>query len=224
MPIDVEKILTALQTNPEAALSGVKDTGLGLIERLKTDPEAQKMAMTAGGAALAGVLAGKAAPRLTGTLLKAGALAALGGLAYTAYKRHEAGEPILPTGEDVEPHPPADPEARGKAMIAAMIAAAKADGGIDAAESSKILDRLTQIDLSESEKDFVFAEMAKPLDLDEIAALGATPETAAEVYAASLTAIDPDNQAEIDYLKRLASAMRLSDDLVACLHAEAGAG
>ena len=223
MPIDVEKILTALQTNPEAALSGMKDKGADLIQTLKTDPKARQTAMSLGGAALAGMLAGKAAPRLSGTVLKAGALAALGGLAWTAYKRHQAGEPIIPTGDAVEPHAPEDPEARGKAMIAAMIAAAKADGGIDATESSRILGRLTQIDLSEAEKDFVFAEMAKPLDLQEIAALGATPEQAAEVYAASLAAIDPDSEAERVYLQRLAAAMSLSDDLVARLHAEAGA-
>jgi uncharacterized membrane protein YebE (DUF533 family) len=51
--------------------------------------------------------------------------------------------------------------------------------------------------------------MRRPPDIQGLAAEARTPEVAAEVYAASLLAIEVDTQAERDYLKRLADALGL---------------
>jgi uncharacterized membrane protein YebE (DUF533 family) len=52
--------------------------------------------------------------------------------------------------------------------------------------------------------------------------LAANPEEASELYAASITAIDPDTPAENMYLRRLARALQLEASLVRQIHAAAG--
>ncbi len=47
-------------------------------------------------------------------------------------------------------------------------------------------------------------ELARPLDIDVIAAGATCPETAAEIYAASSIAIEPTGTAEKEYLSNLA--------------------
>ena len=65
--------------------------------------------------------------------------------------------------------------------------------------------------------------MRGPPDIDALARDARTPELAAQVYAASLLAIDVDTDAERDYLQRLASALRLDADTVRRLHFAVGA-
>ncbi len=62
-------------------------------------------------------------------------------------------------------------------------------------------------------------ELARPLDVDAIAAGATCPETAAEIYAASLIAIDPDRPSEKGYLANLAARLKLEPALVDHLHA-----
>jgi uncharacterized membrane protein YebE (DUF533 family) len=49
------------------------------------------------------------------------------------------------------------------------------------------------------------------------------PAQAAEVYAASLLAIDVDSEAERAYLRNLAAALRLDAGVVSFLHRTTGA-
>lgn len=111
-------------------------------------------------------------------------------------------------------------EEQAKLMIRAMIQAAKADGEIDAAEQKAILDHLT--DASEEERAFVQAELRRPIDL-----AGLVEDTAdssrAQVYATSLAAIRLDNAAEAAYLKQLAQALQLSDEVRDRIHEKLGA-
>jgi uncharacterized membrane protein YebE (DUF533 family) len=103
-----------------------------------------------------------------------------------------------------------------------MIAAAKADGQIDADERDRIFKRLEAMPLSAEEKAFVFDELSSPLDLDAVAARADTPEHAAEIYAASLVAMQPDTATERAYLEALAHKLKLAPALVAEIHKTAG--
>lgn len=122
--------------------------------------------------------------------------------------------------------PPADQaanEALGKALVRAMIAAAKADGKIDAVEKDAIFDRLKAMDLDAEAKAFVFDELTAPLDINAVIAPATTPEIAAEIYAASLVAIEADTAAERAYLQMLAARLELDPGLVAEIHKAAEA-
>jgi uncharacterized membrane protein YebE (DUF533 family) len=99
-------------------------------------------------------------------------------------------------------------------LISAMIAAANADGQIDAEERSHILERAMSANLSGSTQAFLLAELKQPKSLNEI--LSATPSALRrEVYGASVLALQVDNQAEHDYLLRLAQGLQLSPEHVA---------
>jgi uncharacterized membrane protein YebE (DUF533 family) len=103
-------------------------------------------------------------------------------------------------------------------LIHAMIAAAKADGEVDAAEMQGILGRLEQAGISAEERAFLMTELTRPLDLDALAARVADPALAPEVYAASLLAITVDTPAEEAYLRTLAEKLQLDAATVAHLH------
>lgn len=100
-------------------------------------------------------------------------------------------------------------------LLTAMIAAAKADGHIDADEQRRIFGKMDEAGLDNEAKAFLMDELRSPLDLDKIVASATTPETAAEIYAASRLAIDPDHRAEQAYLQMLAARLDLDPALVA---------
>lgn len=194
-----------------------------------------------GGAAIGGLagllLGGKSGRRLAGTALKVGGVAVLGGLAYKAWRDWQAGRPpvspdqqgtaqqgataMLPPPADTpfNPASEAEQQALSRHLLRAMIAAAKADGHIDATEQAGIFARLDALPLDADDKAFVIDELRAPLNIDAVAAGARTPEEAAEIYAASLLAIDVDNAAERGYLAMLAARLNLDAALVKHLHA-----
>jgi uncharacterized membrane protein YebE (DUF533 family) len=221
---DVNKILTALQT----------------------DPNAQRTALAGGGGLAAGfaasMLMGKSGRKMMGKAAKYGAVAAVGGLAYHAWRRSQdakagasaapgaapaiegdydaaqASPAFLPAPSDEAAH-----DALGKALVRAMIAAAKADGKIDAEEKAAIFERLNTMGLDSEAKAFVFDELSAPLDINAVIASADTPEHGAEIYAASLVAIEADTAAEKAYLQMLAARLELAPELVTEIHTAAGA-
>ncbi|MDX2143835.1 MAG: tellurite resistance TerB family protein [Rhodospirillaceae bacterium] len=104
-------------------------------------------------------------------------------------------------------------------LIRAMIAAAKADGRIDAAESAKIFGQMDAMNFNDEERNFLMAELGKTWTVDQVAAGAATVETAVELYAASVIAVDPTRPAEREYLGRLAQRLNLEPGLVNEIHA-----
>ena len=186
---------------------------------------------------LAALLLGtKSGRKLGKNAIKYGGLALVAGLAYKAYRDHQAGQrPPQDPAAAAEPDliaPPADtafmPSAseensRALALLTAMIQAAKADGYIDQDEQGRIFEKLDTVDLDAEAKAFVLEEMRKPMDLDRVVALADTPETAMELYAASLVAIDPDHPAEKGYLDMLAARLGLDPGLVEHLNATVAA-
>jgi uncharacterized membrane protein YebE (DUF533 family) len=200
----------------------------GVLEALKTDPKARGTAATGAAAGLAtGLLMGKGGHKMFGTAAKYGALAALGGIAYQAWQRSQANQsaPAAAAPAPAEPTafiPPPDDEAAnhalGQSLLRAMIAAAKADGRIDADENRRIFARMETMSLDADCKAFVFDELSSPLNLDAVVAGADTPEHAAEIYAASLVAIEADTPAEQGYLTMLAGRLGLAPELVTELH------
>lgn len=108
-------------------------------------------------------------------------------------------------------------------VLSAMIAAAKADGMVDEAEIQRIVGKIDGDGVSAEEKAFLLAELRKPLDLQALVAAVPNEAVAAQVYGASLLAIDIDSQAEVDYLRQLAAALRLDAGTVSRLHQLTGA-
>ena len=107
------------------------------------------------------------------------------------------------------------------AIIKAMIGAAKADGTVDDAEHAVIVEQINSSDLDKSAADVLLSELQKPLDIDAIAAGADSPESAVEVYLASLLLTDKSNSAEQSYLEKLSKALKLDSKLVADLEAQA---
>lgn len=194
----------------------------------------------AGGGALAGGLAAillgtKTGRKLGGEALKLGGMAAVGALAYKAYRDWQAGKqpapagaqpqpqqapvPMLPapSGTPFNPSTPNEQQALARHLLRAMIAAAKADGHVDAQEQARIFAEMDKLPLAADDKAFVMDELRAKLDIDAVASAASTPEEAAEIYAASLLAIDVDNAAERGYLSMLAARLKLDDALVAHL-------
>lgn len=200
----------------------------GIIKALQTDPNTQRTAMTgAAGLAAGMLLSGGGLGKLVGNVAKAGAVAAIGGLAYSAWQKYQQDQgggaaPASPEAFTPRPEAGVEREELGKKLVRAMIAAAKADGQIDTEEKERIFKRLETMPLSAEEKAFVFDQLATPLDLDAVAASADTPEHAAEIYAASLVAMRPDTATERAYLEALAGKLRLAPGLVTEIHRAAG--
>jgi uncharacterized membrane protein YebE (DUF533 family) len=106
-------------------------------------------------------------------------------------------------------------------VLKAMINAAKADGQIDDAERQRILGQLEEAGADAEAREFVQAEMRRLFDADGLPEVP-NPQTAVEVYAASVLAIEVDTPAERDYLRRLAQGLGLEERTVQRLHATLG--
>lgn len=111
--------------------------------------------------------------------------------------------------------PAAEPETDAEAeeallLVRAMIAAARADGVIDAAERRAIAERIDAAGLDAAQRDLVLAEFASPIGIEALARAVPDPVAAAQVYAASVVAMGEISPAERQYLDRLAAALRLS--------------
>ena len=113
--------------------------------------------------------------------------------------------------------------ATAELIVRAMISAAKADGEVSEDEIQRIVGRVGADGLSEEEKQFMIAELRRPLDLAALVAEVPNEMVAAEVYAASLLAIELDTPAEAAYLRQLAQALRLDGATLSRLHEITGA-
>ena len=198
---------------------------------------------------LAGGLAGnlmssKSGRKMGKKALKMGGIAAVGALAYAAYQRYSSGtaaggqtavsqsnEPELapaPEGSAFLPakEDSAGQEALGLTLVRAMIAAARSDGRLDAQESQAIFQRIESLGLDPESQSLLVAEMGRPVDMDAIVNSATSPEMAAEIYIASLLAIDVDTTAEQSYLAMLAARLNIPPDLASELRrqVEAQAG
>lgn len=186
------------------------------------------------GAAAGGILGllvgNKKMRKMAGGMIGYGGAAAAGALAYKAYQNWQQGKqvataPVASPADmnNVDPkflpnadHSPAS-QNFSLTLITAMIAAAKADGHIDAQEQSAIFEQVEKMSLDAESKGFVFDALRKPVDLDALVAGTRGIEQASEVYLVSRAAIDVDHPAERAYLEVLAHRLQLPAELVAHL-------
>lgn len=199
-----------------------------IVNSFQNDPQLRNTALTGlGGLAAGMLLSGGKAHKLLGNSVKLGAAAAVGGLAWTAWQNYQnsQGNAAAPTARSEEQFlaqaQPAGEEI-GRSLVRAMIAAAKADGQIDAKEKSAIFEKLDAMKLGPDEKAFVFDELMSDPDIEAVVAPVRTPEMASEIYAASLVAMTADSPEERAYLDALAARLGLDPELVRQIEAAAG--
>ncbi len=197
---------------------------------------AQNPAQAAGLGAVLGSLLGGGSKSISGAV-KGGALALLAGIAYQAFTKAgqggdgapASGTPefsggALPVGVNA-PATAAEQETLAKTaelVIQGMINAAKADGEVSADEIQRIVGKLKEADMAGDAEAWIMAELRKPLDLDSFAASIPSPEVAAQVYAASLLAVEVDTPQEKVYLGDFAKKTGLSPEVVANIHQSLG--
>jgi uncharacterized membrane protein YebE (DUF533 family) len=165
--------------------------------------------------ALAGALLGGGGKSLGGAL-GGGVMALLGTMAYQALKGAGRQEPEVPLGL-LEPQSEAERQAleqNSATVLKAMINAAKADGQIDQREVKRIVGKLQATGMGQEAQQYVMNEMQKPIDTPAlVAAVKGQPALAAQVYAASLLAIEVDTPAEKQYLDQLAVGLGLQPEV-----------
>jgi uncharacterized membrane protein YebE (DUF533 family) len=176
------------------------------------------------GGALVALLGTSVGRKLTGTAAALGGLGMLGKVAHDAFKtwQTDQGDSAEP-GTPVQLLPGAEAERRSQSLFKAMIAAAKADGHIDDAERAAIQRSIASLGLDDDTRLMMEAELARPLDVQDVAAGADSREAAAEIYLASLFVIDTANSAESAYLDQLAAALDIHPALAEQLQARAQA-
>jgi uncharacterized membrane protein YebE (DUF533 family) len=165
--------------------------------------------------ALAGALLGGGGKSMGGAL-GGGVMALLGAMAYQALKSSGSRQPEVPVGL-VEPRTAAERqelERGSEVVLKAMINAAKADGQIDQGEMQRIVGKLEETGMDQEAQRYVLTEMKNPMNTASlIAAAKGRPTLAAQVYAASLLAIEVDTPAEKQYLDQLAAGLGLGAEV-----------
>lgn len=106
--------------------------------------------------------------------------------------------------------------------IRAMINAAKADGRIDEQEAQRLVGKMQEDGVTDEERNFVINEMRKPMETDAIVRAVPNQQVAAQIYAASLMAIQVDTDAERRYMEDLAGKLGMNQQVVAYLHQAVG--
>lgn len=183
----------------------------------------------AAGGVLGLLLGTRRGRKLGGSALKYGSVAAIGAVAYRAYAQWQAQQHAANTGPAPAPArtvnllPAPEAETHSRAMLQAMIAAAKSDGHLDESEQALIDAELVRLQADDSERRWMETELRRPLDPADVARSASTPELAAEMYLASLLVADDTSFMERAYLDELARQLRLPEGLKAQLEAQAQA-
>ncbi len=183
------------------------------------------------GGVLGLLLGSKKGRKIGGQALKYGSLAALGAVAYKAYNNWQAqqassGAPgstsHAPTPISELPAPAVEQHSR--AVLCAMIGAAKADGHIDDKERALIDQGIAKITDDPQLLTWFEQELHKPLDPADVAGYACSPEIAAEMYLASVLVIDEESYMERAYLEELARQLSIEPALKAELERQVALG
>ncbi len=179
-----------------------------------------------GGAVVGGVLGmllgNKKFRKMGGSLAGYGGAAALGALAvkvYQNWQEQNAGQQAAPAPVQAVPPAPLalasnnQADNHAQAILAALVSAAKADGHIGDTERELIEAEINKMAAPEQARHWLSQELLKPVDPQAIAQLAQSPEMAAEIYLASVIAIDEQSYMERAYLDELARLLSLPDSL-----------
>lgn len=212
---------------------GLRNAGRSVKDRLDQQSGSGGFARGAAAGGLLGLLlGGKGVGKIAGSALGYGGAAVIGALALQAYQKYQqqrgvstaslTPEQFANLSPDALPHsqPAADGSPFQLVLVRAMIAAAKADGHVDADEQRRLFSEVERLGLDSEAKAFIFDLLSRPVDLESITAGVATPEQGAEVYLASRMAISPDVPAERAFLDALATRLKLPAELRVQLEAQ----
>jgi uncharacterized membrane protein YebE (DUF533 family) len=198
-----------------------------VLKSLLSNPAATGLA----GAVAGGLLMSEAGRKLGKKALEVGGMAALAGVAYSAWQKHQRGAAVENSAQATPAQlresgflPSAAASVAGDdldlALFRAMVAAARCDGRLDLGERKALSAQIDKLELGEAERAELFAQLERPVSLDEVVASATTQQRAIELYTASRLAIEPDSAAERGYLALLAARLGLDDDLVASIERE----
>ncbi len=176
--------------------------------------------LAAGGiGALLGALMGSS-NSTTANSLGGGMMGLLGMMAYKALRNSMSGTSGVTSSpqETYQAYTQPTPQQQAtdaEIILLAMIDAAKADGQVDSDELSKIMGSLKASGIGQEGMNYVIQKLQGPMETAKIvAAVKGRPDLAAQVYSASLMAIEVDTDAERRYLDKLAKAMGLNASVV----------
>lgn len=191
------------------------------------------------GGLLGMLVGGKKMKKLASGAVGYGGAAVLGAVAWQAWQSYRASQAgtgqnattgidparidpaqaLAATAPALLPHaqPATDGGPFALVLVRGMIAAARADGHIDADEQRRLFTEVERMALDGEGKALVFDALSQPVDIPGLVAQVATPEQAAELYLASRLAIDPDHPAERAYLDALAARLGLPTEVRASL-------
>lgn len=219
----------------QSMLDQLLKSGLSMLDNQGAAPVASGLGLgklgpgVAVGGVLGLLLGTKRGRSMGGAALKYGSVAALGAVAFRAYSQWQAQQAATTPATANAPVrtvnllPAPEAEAHSRAMLQAMVAAAKSDGHLDERERGLIDSELLRLLADAGERSWLEAELRRPLDPAEVAKAAATPEIAAEMYLASLLVVDDTSFMERAYLDELARQLRLPAGLKAELETQAKA-
>lgn len=172
--------------------------------------------------ALGMMLGSRRGRRAGGGLVRSGGAAVLGMLAYRAYTEWQSRQGATGEARTLDRVSGDEAEAHSRAVLTAVVAAAKADGHIDEHEHAAIDAELDKLSDDPETQSWLRRELAKPLDPAEVARAADSDVIASEMYLASRMVIDSENERERAYLDELARHLHLDPALQSRLDREAG--
>ncbi|KQP38717.1 MULTISPECIES: DUF533 domain-containing protein [unclassified Methylobacterium] len=140
------------------------------------------------------------------------ATAALGGLALVAGLALRA---LRPSAASETPDLSQVGEDEARVMLRAMVAATLADGIVDQQERRRLDAAVEAAGIDRDGRAWLEKELTDPAEIDELAERVESPEQGARLYAAARLAIDADTLQEREFLKRLAEALDVPQDVAA---------
>jgi uncharacterized membrane protein YebE (DUF533 family) len=202
------------------------------------------------GGALVSALTTKTGRNTAKSVAKIGGLAAVGALAWGAYKKYQSNNSTavqLPEGAQAGAQISANSAPAGVAadawgqlpqqqfdelasdvaasqgllVLRTMIAAAMADGHLGPDEQKQIFERLDSLGLSAEERSTLFDELRNPLACDVLASQVSDPVVAIEMYTAAVMTIDTQCLTAGEFLRQLSRGLKLPEQLVASIDSSA---
>lgn len=162
--------------------------------------------------------------------MKYGGLAVIGMIAFNAFRKWQqsqgarAGFAADAKPADFGPAAaPGGPAAFSETLLAAMTAAAQADGRIDQEELNRITGGLEKMGASGMDQQQLIQILTTPVDPQTVVDAASSPEAALQIYTASVMAIRADTAVEQQYLANLAGALGIDPGLKAQIDRDLGA-
>ena len=177
------------------------------------------------GGLLGGAPTGGTTQTRSGGGMNYAALASLGMAAFQAYQAWQRQQATAPQQaiQTVDQLDGPEAEAHSHGVLRALIAAAKADGTIDAQEKQMISAEIGRHTDDPQLQQWLDAEVAKPLNAADFADYANDPALAAEIYLASVMLVDDQQDAERNYLDELAGQLHIDPQLQVHLEQQAKA-